>query len=266
MVTSEKFKTLTEYISFIEKNCKEEGILFRGQQQDWTLLPKIGRLELKQLLRPTECIMIEDLQRTGHPYVGHLQFDNEKGALCVDPLAFAQHNGMATRLLDWTLNPLAALWFAGREAPAKDTEDKILDGVVWIFRPDPKCNAILPGGLAFHRDGVYVHRPNHVTPQIVAQQGVFTLHGYDEDKEGFVPMEGHKPYCDRLTKIIIPAVSFCDIRYQLDRCGINESTMFPGIGGLCRHIEWFHALLEDEVEEDDSPESTPTATGQQNSL
>lgn len=248
MVMSEKIESLTEFISFIEKNCKEEGILFRGQQQDWTLLPKIARLKLKQRLRPTEYNMIKELQRTGHPYVEHVQFQNEEKAVCVESLAFAQHNGMATRLLDWTLNPLAALWFAVKNAPAKNSEDKLLDGIVWVFCPDDECHDILSYGSAFSKEGVYVHRPNYVTPQITAQQALFTLHGYDENAGGFIPMEEYSPYSECLTKLIIPAVSFCDIRYQLDRCGINEATMFPGITGLCRHIEWFHTLLDDEVD------------------
>ena len=248
MTKLEKIETLTRYISFIEKNCTDEDILFRGQQQDWPLIPRIDRLKLKKRLRPTESQMFRDLQRTGHPYVRHFQFRNEKKELCIDPLAFAQHNGMATRLLDWTLNPLAALWFAVRKAPAKDNKDKLLDGVVWIFQPDDKCPYILARGSAFRKEGVYIHRPNHVTPQIVAQQGLFTLHGYDEDKDGFIPMEGHKPYSDRLTKLTIAGTSFWDLRYQLDRCGINEATMFPGIGGLCKHIEWYHSLLQDEVD------------------
>ena len=77
---------------------------------------------------------------------------------------------------------------------------------------------------------------------------MFTLHGYDEDGEGFIPMEDYGPYCEKLTKLIVPATVFSNLRYQLDRCGINEAIMFPGITGLCRHIEWFHTLLDDEVE------------------
>ena len=228
MAKTEKIESITTYISFVEKNCLKENILFRGQQQDWPLLPKLARIKPKGRLRPVEYEMIRDLQRTGHPYVGRFQFCNEKREICIDPLAFAQHNGMATRLLDWTLNPLAALWFAVKNAPAKNSKDKLLDGVVWIFCPDDECHYILSYGSAFPEEGVYIHRPNHLTPQIFAQQGLFTLHGYDEGKEGFIAMEKHTPYCDRLTKLIIPASSFSELRFQLDRCGINNASMFPG--------------------------------------
>ena len=35
------------YISFIEKYCKGDNILFRGQREDKPLIPKIGRIPLK---------------------------------------------------------------------------------------------------------------------------------------------------------------------------------------------------------------------------
>jgi len=92
---TEQVENLTDYISFVEKTCKEEGVFFRGQQQNWPLLPKIARLKLKQRLRVAEYDMIKHLQRTGHPYVGHVQFYNKKQEICIEYLTFAQHNGMA---------------------------------------------------------------------------------------------------------------------------------------------------------------------------
>ncbi|MBA7666016.1 hypothetical protein ES703_74091 [subsurface metagenome] len=178
-------------------------------------------------------------------------------------MAFAQHNGMATRLLDWTKNPLAGLWFAVRIPAAKDKEGNLQDGIVWVYNVSSEDEWMTPAGVAFPKEGVYIYTPNHVTAQITAQQALFTLHGYDEDSEGFIAMEKHTPYCDRLTKLIVPVSSFSELRFQLDRCGINNASMFPGISGLCRHIEWFHTLLDDEVEKNNlGGQSTPTAAGQ----
>ncbi len=243
MVKSKAISTLTEYISFVEKNCKKENILFRGQQQDWPLKPKLARLKLKpgKRLRPTEYKMVRDFKRLSLPHIKiNLQHN-------MDVLVFAQHNGMATRLLDWTMNPLAGLWFAVRKPSVKKLRGKPKDGVVWIYRVSPRNDRwAFEGASPYPKEGILIHRPNHVTPQITAQQGLFTIHGYSEDGEGFTPMEEHKPYCNRLSKLVIPATAFSELRYQLDRCGINEATMFPGVGGLCRHIEWFNTLLEDE--------------------
>lgn len=241
-------KSLTDYISYVEGNCIDEKILFRGQQQDWPLVPKIGRLKLNKRLPPAELEMLQELIRTGHSYLNEIE-PFSKGSIHIDVLVFAQHNGMATRLLDWTNNPLAALWFAVRTPPCKSKDDSLLDGVIWVYIPEGSCKQWLTrrGNPLIKGDVITMHHPSHVTPQISAQQAMFTIHGYDEDGNGFEPMEKHKPHCDYMTKIIVPAGKFSELRYQLDRCGINEASMFPGINGLCKHLEWYHSLLEDET-------------------
>lgn len=259
MIKTEKIESLTGYISFVEKNCTKENILFRGQQQDWPLLPKLARIKLKpdKRLNPTEDEMLKDFERLSLPYVKIVLENN------LDKLALAQHNGMATRLLDWTLNPLAALWFAVCIPAAKNEQEKLEDGVVWIYRTSYEDIEALPHLKQYPKGGIYIHRPNHVTPQITAQQALFTLHGYNEDVKRFIPMDWLPPYCDRLTKLIIPASSFSELRFQLDRCGINNATMFPGIGGLCKHIEWFHTLLDDEAYTEKERGDVPVSEGLQ---
>ncbi|UCD52667.1 MAG: FRG domain-containing protein [Phycisphaerales bacterium] len=115
--------SLLEYVKFLESECQEADILFRGQRrEDHVLLPRIARLRLKKHVLGTEREMLHDFKRQAIPY---LQISPENDW---EWLAAAQHHGMATRLLDWTWNPLAALWFSVA-GPARDGTN----GVVWAF-------------------------------------------------------------------------------------------------------------------------------------
>ena len=94
-----------EYQDIILNTPDDKFILYRGQSQDKTLLPKIARYDVPNVER-IEREMLEDFQRRSI----HL-IDYHPGNSW-DWLALAQHHGMATRLLDWTENPLIALWFS----------------------------------------------------------------------------------------------------------------------------------------------------------
>jgi hypothetical protein len=63
---------------------------------------------------------------------------------------------------------------------------------------------------------------------------------------GFLALERNSAYAKRLTKVIVPAERFADIRVELDRCGINTASMFPDFEGLSQHVEWRQSLLSDE--------------------
>jgi len=167
-----------------------------------------------------------------------------------DWLSLAQHHGMATRLLDWTSNPLAALWFAVQKPPAvRPPKRSLSPAVVWAFVPGPSDYAkVSPETSPFSGKRTRVFRPKHIARRIVAQSGWFTVHKYIEDKKKFIPLDRQLRYKEALTKIVIPGECFSDIRYDLDRCGIHAASMLTDLDGLCHHIEWSHSLLDDELE------------------
>jgi hypothetical protein len=240
MASERTINMLSEFTSFVEPECLDEYILFRGQPHDDPLLPKIARLDLNGDLAEVERRMLAEFQRQSIPFLDRI-CDNDW-----DWLALAQHHGMATRLLDWTKNPLAALWFGVRQPP--DSEG---DGVVWVFTP-AQGDILTADKVRTSRQGPFegtrtqVFQPNCVTSRIVAQGGWFTVHKYLREEHRFIPLEKNKIHRQHLTKLRIPAKVFSELRYQLDRFGVNCASMFPDLDGICRHVEWLNCFLADE--------------------
>jgi hypothetical protein len=152
----------------------------------------------------------------------------------------AQHFGLPTRLLDWTLNPLVALWFVVRSPGSVGKS-----GTLWVY----KC---APSDFTYDRTGkgpfatrrIAVFRPQHVSERIRAQSGYFTVHTLARGR--FLPFEKTRPYSSRLTKLSIDGELYAEFRYRLDQVGINQSGVFPDLDGLCGHIQWLHTFLDDE--------------------
>ncbi len=232
--------TISEYVNLIDNECVDEGILFRGQPQDKPLVPRIARVKFNTdlSLEKAEQRIFEEFKRKSLPFLEFTSIPKSDW----DWLALMQHYGLATRLLDWTYNPLAALWFAVK-APSKNKGR----GVVWIFTPESKDIAVpseSASPFTVVRTKVFV--PNHITRRIVAQSGCFTVHKYLAKEKRFIPLEKNIQYKSKLIKCTIPALCFSDLRYELDRFGINSASMFPELGGLGEYIQWSHTLLDDE--------------------
>lgn len=231
-------RSFSAYVKYVETNCVSETVLFRGQREDKPLLPKIARIPLNGSTTVIENKMFLDFKRKSIPYLEH-QPTNPW-----DWLALMQHHGLATRLLDWSLNPLAGLWFATSK-PANSNKH----GVVWMFNPS-RADFVDTTSSAnpFEGKRTRVFQPNHVTRRIVSQSGWFTVHKLMEKSKNFVALENNASYKKALTKLIIPPNTFSEMRYQLDRFGINSSSLFPGLDGLCNNIQWLHSTLGDEDE------------------
>jgi len=237
--------SFTDFIKFIEKECEDDNTLFRGQREDLPLLPKIARINLRDDLLNSEKKIFDDFKRRSIPFLGYSPQNDW------DWIALAQHYGLPTRLLDWTLNPLAALWFAVNKESNKDEITGLnKDGVIWIFQANDGDYADTEDikSKPFNQTITKVFQPKILTGRINTQSGWFTIHKYNSERKGFVKFETNLSYKNKLKKLIIPAKSFSDIRYQLDRCGTNSSSLFPDLDGLCSHIQWMYSLLDDEEE------------------
>lgn len=267
--------SLEEYIKGtcnIGELCDENGFfsIYRGQENHRDLLPKIARDDYKtdDILKK-EGDIIRDFQRRSYPY---LDFDPKHKNKQWDLLALAQHHGLPTRLLDWTENPLIALWFALRKKKEnkKNAEENDPNRYVWAFivkeenlvteddmentldeptllNQPPANNLGLKAVVIkktpftpFNQPTTKVFRPNHVTKRITAQNGWFTIHKFVNEEKKFIPLNKNKDIMGALAKlsISIPENQRNEILIRLDKLGINDFSLFPDLKGLCNYLEW----------------------------
>lgn len=231
--------TITEYIDVVESFSDEDEVMFRGQRRsDWLPCPSISRLPLRQHAnhREAEKSLVRSFRRQCKPFIlREFQSDWEM-------LALAQHHGLATRLLDWTSNPLVALWFTVREPPEDDVAGCVL--MIALETDDHIANRESTSPLEVAKTKFF--QPNHLTPRIVAQAGWFSVHVWNASDERFARLDHDDAYHGRIERVLIPPTEFANLRASLDRVGINNASLFPDLDGLTLHLNWLNGLMRDE--------------------
>ena len=243
---------------------------FRGQAEEWPLRPRLLRhFRRRRLSDVNQALAIErqatdEFKKAAHLYLAPARLqqlaDAAHGDLPIGAAAWwtiMRHHGAPTRLLDWTLSPYVAAYFASESSLDKEPP---ASGVV----------AVLDfGSLRAHMDGAYASKdgPTRITDKLVlapdapddllplfhkmptermlAQQGCFTICRNVLGDHGQL-IEGSVP--GALTYLLIPDDVKAEFRRRLRQVNLTGHTMFGDLDGLGRHTDEAVALLVDQAD------------------
>jgi hypothetical protein len=248
-----KVTGVEDFLAGIKKfvGNKAEEVFFRGQGDPaGELIPSVAR---KQHYAGQAIVFTEkqeqDLLRRfqRHAYQHFQRVPTEWEALFL-----ARHHGMPTRLLDWTSNPLVSLYFAAvhqsEELVYQETADGTaseklnVDGTVWAIAARPErhdLDVLLDRRSPLDIKGLKLVHPFYPSPRMIAQSGIFTLHG--DPWTDLVQMAG-KPYPEtdldicRLMRWSVCSRMKTQIILDLERLAINSRTLFPDLDGLVKGL------------------------------
>jgi hypothetical protein len=213
--------------SFVNNDDPEESVIQEAKAI------KAFRRHARSLLHPSEMVYFDRI---------------------LDSITLMQHYGAPTRLLDWTLSPWVACYFAVHAQ--QDTKDE--DAVIWSFNWDEldKYNHEryeTKGYKNFRRlesattpeewadaagaSGRYVKvfRYEYANPQMSAQQSIFTVAGEIGDRHDEALARCLSEPWQRV-KVIIAKADKEQLRRRLFAMNVGPLSLFPTPTGVGSHI------------------------------
>lgn len=230
--------SVSQYVELI-KNQEHRHIsqwFFRGHCDNaYRLIPSLFRIDRKESYADWDRIekyIMRQFKAESRPYLKSIP------ATEIEWLTLAQHYGLPTRLLDWTTNPLIALYFAVENYKNDKNADVWMYGLsstnncwsesTWLAK---KIN--LSGNICEN-----VIFPSHIDSRITNQSGCFTIHEIPEKNKEFIAANLTPRIFDHFIKLTIDKDIKKDILNELYNLGIHRGFIYPGLEGLTARIKF----------------------------
>lgn len=265
--------SVEELLKLLKKLDINENTFYRGHaNHSWELTPSVFRSEFKG----TEHQFYLEISQ-------HNPSEFEKQKTLFDQLALMQHYSIPTRLLDWTKNPLVALYFS------TENYEENIDGELIIYQPETILSSGTYGEKILSKlvhtsrnescsfedfKNEYIDssfkiadilsddeendqaleqllispiliKPKITNKRLRSQQGCFTLHG------NRIEIKDNKKYINTLeSSTVLEQEILCRIRVnRISKLKIREELNFLGInsGTLFPDLENYAVFLKQKL-------------------